>query len=147
MIEVLEGLDRALCAARTEPDDALNHGSQDGSSPPHITKEQRDHRRRALLGLHQRVLTALDCEVPSIAFFAATAELALAVSVDADDPETRFVDLWCSLRHWADANGVDVEAALNRAEGNYASELINVHSGELPSSYVKWRREVVKERS
>jgi len=121
MIEVLEELDRALCVARTKPDqvpnDDLAHGDRESrlDELPHDPTDP-------LSNIHQRVLAALNCETVSQASYVARAELALYLSVDNTDPDTRLIDLLCHLRHWADANQADFESASRDAEQHHSVE-------------------------
>jgi hypothetical protein len=120
VIHVLEHLERALCAARAaqnpaphEFGDADRRSDEDGGQ--HGPTEP-------LAEIHRRVLAARSCEAASRASFVTRAELALQLSVDDYEPQTRLVDLLCHLRHWADANEVDFEAASRAAEQHHNVE-------------------------
>ncbi len=136
MIEVLEELERALCVARAKPDQAPDDGKPDGDRQsragevPHCPTD-------SLSNIHQRVLVALNCETVSLASFVALAELALCLSVDDNPPQTRLADLLCHLRHWADANGVDLEAAWDEADFHYRVERHDPHAMEAPLESAK----------
>ncbi len=114
--------------------------------------EELDRARRSARRIHQRVVPTLmvatvsSVETVSIVeAWVALAELALCLSVDEDPPQRRLADLLALLRHWADANGVDFEAALNKAEWEYQIERIDPHySIEAPASPMKWRLEAVR---
>jgi hypothetical protein len=76
----------------------------------------------ALAGIQRRVRDAVNCEAASHASFVARAELALYLSVEGDEPATRLTDLLCHLRHWAEANAVDFEAASRDAAWHHTEE-------------------------
>jgi hypothetical protein len=130
VIHVLEELDRALCAARAAQNPAPDEFG-DGDRRSYEDGGQGEP-TESLSEMHRRVGAALSYENATRASFVTRAELALYLSVDDNEPQTRLVDLLCHLRHWAEANEVDFKAASGAAEWHYTEEKREASALEAP---------------
>jgi hypothetical protein len=118
MTEVAVELDRAINAPG--PLDSTDGAGTHQDPKPRVGRGSSAN--ELLAGIRHRVQDAVNCETASRASFIARAELALYLSVEDDEPETRLTDLLCHLRHWAEANSVDFDAASRKAESHYSEE-------------------------
>jgi hypothetical protein len=118
MTEAIVELDRAINSLGP-PDQADAVNGRDGPRPRAAEEVSANE---PLAGIQRRVRKAVNCKTATHASFVGRAELALYLSVENDEPATRLTDLLCHLRHWAEANAVDFEAASRDAAWHHTEE-------------------------
>lgn len=74
--------------------------------------------------MSKKKLAAKNAE-PDISVHVQVAEVCMAAyrAACGVSKDSAICDLLADLRHWADANGVDFDDELNRANGHYAAEI------------------------